>query len=125
MHAHSQTPVAHETRVALEHGDVGAFGADSIATSAVGNRIDPPEDAIPNSGPIGAVKAGGDAVAARRRDGVCDVGRVHEHLGGDAPHVQAGAAEDAPFDDRNRPVVEFRAGDGVSRAGSDDDQVEV
>jgi hypothetical protein len=50
---------------------------------------------------------------------------VHEHLRGDAPDVQARAAEGALLDDRDVPTGEPLVRDGVAGTGADDDQVEV
>ena len=61
-------------------------------------------------------------VAVTGLDG--DVGGQHEHLRRDATDVQAGAAERATLDDRDRPIGE-ELGDRIARPAPDDDQVEL
>ena len=50
---------------------------------------------------------------------------MHEHLGGDAADVEAGAAERPVLDERHVQVLEPRVEERVARAGADDDQVVV
>ena len=90
-----------------------------------GDRVDPAEHAVADVGPAHLVDGGVDAEMAGARHGPRDVGGVHEHLGRDAAHVQAGAAEGAVLDQRHVEVVEAGVEEGVARAGADDDQVVV
>ena len=50
---------------------------------------------------------------------------VDEHLGGDAPHVQAGAAEDPLLADGDALVGVTLVENRVPRTGSDDRNVEL
>jgi hypothetical protein len=87
--------------------------------------VHPGEDAIPHRGPVHGLDPAVDAEFAAAPGALGQVGRVDVHLGRDAAHVQAGAAERPPFDDGDVPVIELAPGDGVTRAGPDDDQVEM
>jgi hypothetical protein len=109
---------------ALEDGDVRAI-LDAVAPAGLGDRIDPAEDAVADRGPVDAQQLLPNAEASRLAWRVGDVGGVYEHLGRDAADVEAGSAERAALDDRDRPVVEAGIEDRVARAGADDAEVEV
>ncbi len=53
------------------------------------------EDAVDDVGPADLVDRGVDAVPGALADGLGDLGGVDEHLGGNAPDVEAGATEGA------------------------------
>jgi hypothetical protein len=116
--------VADEARVALEERGVRVrLGAP--VPSGDRDRVDPPEDPVPDLGPAGALEPGVDAEPVAVRGGVRDVRGIDEHLGRDAADVQAGAAERALLQDRDGPVGEPLVDDRVARAGADHREVEV
>jgi hypothetical protein len=112
-----------EGRVAEERCRVRAVDAEVPAT--VGDRVDPAEDAVTDVRPADGIQRGIQAVLARVRHGIGNVGGIDVHLGGDATDVDAGAPEGPRLDDRDAVVVEVRSDQGVARAGADDCQVEV
>ena len=114
---------ADEASRALDEGRVGRPRL-AVLPAALGDRIDAAEHAVADGGPVGAVDADVDphpgAVA-----GVDDhVRRPDEHLGRDAPHVEARPPERAALDDRDAAVGQV-LGDRVPRSRSDDDQIEL
>ena len=96
-----------------------------VVTARLCDRVDPSEDAVPDGGPVGAVEAGVNAqpLAGGRQLG--DLGRVDEHLGGNAAHVQTGPAERAVFHHGDVPIVVFGPDHRISRAGAYYQQVET
>ena len=88
--------------------------AAPVVLARVGDGVDPAEHAVPDRGPVdrrrGEVHSESGGIG-----GVEDpVGRHDEHLGGDAPDVQAGAPEGASLDDGRVEPVEFWPQDRVS-----------
>ena len=113
---------ADEPPTAGVHRDVGAV-VSAVALAPGGDGVDAAEHAVADVAPAHLLHAGVDAEVRRMGDGVRHIGGVHEHLRGDAPAVQAGAAEYTFFDDGDAPVVERRPDDRVAAAGADDDEV--
>ncbi len=115
--------VTDEAGVVLEDGDVAE--ALAVVFAALGDGIDPAEHPIPDGRPIGAVALGVHTQLGPLPFGeFSDLGRVHEHLRGDASDVETGPSEEAALHDGDVQVVVFGPDDRVSRAGTDDDEVE-
>ena len=113
----------HEPGVLFEDGHVRE--ADAVLAAAGGDRVDAAERTIADIAPSHVIEGGVDAEAGALADVLHDVGGVDQHLGRDAPDVQARAAEGAALDDRHVPVVEAVIENAVARAGSDDAEIEV
>ena len=114
---------ADEAGLAGEDRDVRR--ALPVGETARWDRVDAAEDAIDDVGPADLVDRRVDAVRRRMGDVLGDVGGVDEHLGRDAAAVEAGAAEDVLFDDRDPLGVVVVGEDAVPRPGTDDDDVKV
>ena len=106
---------AGETGVAVVEGDVRA-AARAVGVAVDRDGVDAAEDPIADVAPANLVDRGVDAEPARVPDVLRDVGRVDVHLGRDAADVDAGAAEDAVFDDGDVEVGEAVVDDRVPRA---------
>ena len=89
----------------LAEEDVDAVGP-AVGDSSVVERVDPTEHPVADRWPIGADPGGADPEAAGAADGLGDVRGVHEHLGRDAPAVEAGPAEAVRLDHRDPPMGE-------------------
>src|SRR5699024_905364 len=83
---------AGEPGLAQVGGGVGAAAA-AVLQAAGGDRIDAAEDAVADVAPAHAFQPGVDAEPGGLTDAGGHFGRINEHLGGDAAHVQAGSAE--------------------------------
>src|SRR5690606_26404406 len=120
---------ADEPRGAAQQGEVLivlVIAAVLLTTGA--ERVDAPEDAIADRGPVHALERLGEPEASGIGRSRGDLGRVHEHLRGDAAEVQAGPAEDAigahaAVDLHDGAVCEVGAGERVRRAGADEGDV--
>ena len=113
-----------EPGVALVERDVAA-PVGAVVPPGRGDRVDPAEHAVADVGPAHLVDGRVDPQMAGPAHGAGEVGGVHEHLGGDAADVEAGAAERPVLDERHVEVLEPRVEERVARAGADDDQVVV
>ena len=113
-----------EPGVALVERDVAA-PVGAVVPPGRGDRVDPAEHAVADVGPAHLVDGRVDPQMAGPAHGAGEVGGVHEHLGGDAADVEAGATERPVLDERHVEVLEPRVEERVARAGADDDQVVV
>ena len=109
---------ASEVGVVAVHGDVGE--AFSVGEAVVGDRVDPPEDAVSDGRPVGSVEGGVDPQFRSSLGGKSQVSGVDQHLGGNATPVHAGTTEGPGLDNGHVPVVVFGADQGVAGAGADD-----
>src|SRR5262249_15812140 len=82
---------------------------------------DPPSDSVP----VDALDPGSDPKRRGRVDRLRHVSSVDEHLGRDAPTVQAGAAKLVLLDNGNRPASVVRARDRIPGACPNNNQVEL
>src|SRR4029077_19676140 len=101
---------------AVEPGDVGQPPA--VLLTGVRNRVDPPEDPVPDRPPVGWTRAGPDPQLRPGLGVPLEVGRVDEHLRGDAPDVEAGAAEAALLEDRDPSAPRGGGACRVCRTGA-------
>ena len=100
-----------EPGVPLVERDVAApLGA--VVPPGRGDRVDPAEHAVADVGPAHLVDGRVDPQVPGPAHGAGEVGGVHEHLGGDAADVEAGAAE------RRRARREPRPGARTARRGT-------
>src|SRR5699024_11664078 len=104
-----------------EHGvlvvdvDVRGLRSAPVGLTTLGDRVDAAfEDAGDDARPVDGVHVGVQAQSPGPGGLQGYVGSVDVHLRGDAAHVQAGAAERPCLDDRDRPVLQLRAGDRVA-----------
>ena len=103
----------------------GALRTLAVRLAARRDRIDPPEDPVPDPWPVDVHPPTSRPRAARLATALGQVGGVHVHLRRDAPDVHACAPERALLDDRDVEIVELRTRDRVARAGADDHEVVV
>src|SRR5262245_2442485 len=82
---------------------------------------DPPGDPVP----VEVLDSGGDPKRRRSVDRLHHISGVDEHLGRDAPTVQAGATKLVLLDDGNRPASVVRARDRIPGACPNNNQVEL
>ena len=116
---------ADEAGVPVVDGDVLAAVAPEVL-AALGDRVDAVvEHAGLHRRPVDAVDVGVDVEAGGLADLLDGVGGVDEHLGRDAPDVEAGAPEAPLLADRDRLVGEVVVDQRVAGAGADQDDVEV
>jgi hypothetical protein len=108
---------------AVVNVDVGQPPAELLAR--VRDRVDPPEDPVPDRPPVGWTRPGPDAECRPVLGVPLEVGRVDEHLRGDAPDVETGAAEAALLEDRDPSAGEAVVHDRVAGTGADDGEVVV
>src|SRR5699024_6940509 len=99
-----EAPRAEEARLAQVGAGVRAARA-AVLEAAGGDRVDPSEDAVADVAPAHALETRVDPVPGGLADGGGDLGRVDEHLRGNAAHVEAGTAEGARLDDRDLQIV--------------------
>src|SRR5215813_9742311 len=90
-----------------------------------GQRVDALPDAPGDAVPVDALDPGGDPKRRRSVDRLRYVSSVDEHLGRDAPTVQAGAAKLVLLDNGNRPASVVRARDRIPGACPNNNQVEL
>jgi hypothetical protein len=107
-----------ETGVLVVDVDVG--GGPPVVFATDRDRVDAPEHARDDVVPTHPIDAGVDAVAGGGADCLGDLGGVDEHLGGDAPDVEAGSAECSLFADRDAFARIAIVENAVARTGSDD-----
>jgi hypothetical protein len=100
--------------VTAEEGDVGA-AVLAVVLASGGDGIDAAEHSVHDVRPAHLVDRRVDPVARGIADGLRDLGGVHEHLGGNAPDVEAGAAERRMLlEQRDFQVGEAIVGNGIS-----------
>src|SRR5690606_7933801 len=122
----------------LDTGEPGQPGVEGdvrvllgpVAAAALGDGVDPAEDAVPDVRPPDLLQLQVDPQPGAGGGSAGDVGGVHEHLRRYAADVQAGAAvgvgrADPLVNDCHAPVGEPVVEDRVPGTGADDDQVEV
>ena len=114
---------AGEPGLLVVDGDV--VGLVAVGLAVVGDGVDAAEDPVPDRRPVGADLTDVDTEASGLPRLLHPVGGQDEHLGGDAPDVEAGAAEPALLDQADVEVVEARGDHGVARPRADDDEVVV
>ena len=107
---------------ACEHGHVGQFLA--VLAPALGDGVDAAEDAVSDGGPVRSVEPGPHPEALPVGGLLGQLRRVHEHLGRNAPNVEAGAPEEPALDYRDVPGVVLGPDHRVARSRADDQQVE-
>src|SRR5262249_11064664 len=93
--------------------------------SCCGQRVDalpdPPDDTVP----VEVLDPGGDPKQRSSVDRLCHISGVDEHLGRNAPTVQAGATKLVLLDDGNRPASMVWARDRIPGACPNNNQVEL
>src|SRR5699024_4547934 len=115
---------AGERGVTLEHGDVRAV-LTAVVAPALGDRIDPAEHPRDDLRPADPAETGVHPELRAAPGPDHQIGRIDEHLRRDAADVQAGAAEHALLDQRDRqPVIAF-VEKGVAGSGTDHGDVEM
>ena len=107
------------------HQRVDERQAVAVLAAGVGDGVESPEDPVTQLRPGDAVEAGAQLQPVTVRRVVGHVGRQHEHLGRDAPAVEARAAVAVPLDDGHAAIREAVVDDRVARAGAEDDEVVV
>ena len=101
-------------------------GLGPEATALGRDRVGLVEDPVPDGGPVHAGERGLDPELGCAAYLVGDVRGVHEHLARDAASVEAGAAEGAGLDQRDRALRGQCLGhQDVAGSGTDDDQRKV
>jgi len=100
-----------------------ALGAPSPA--GVGDRVDTPEDPVPDLGPVDLVQRGVHTEGSGAARPVGQVGWVDEHLRRDAADVEARAAEGTILEQCDALVGEAGVDDGVPGSTADDREVVV
>src|SRR5215813_3845678 len=90
-----------------------------------GQRVDALPDPPGGPVPVDALDPGGDPKRRGSVDRLRYVSGVDEHLGRDAPTVQAGAAKLVLLDHGNRPASVVRARDRITGACPNNNQVEL
>src|SRR5699024_2729964 len=124
-----ERPVPGEAGGAAQQGEIRVvLVVPAVLLAAGGDRVDAPEDAVADRRPVHVLQLLGETEAGGVGGGVGEIGGVHEHLRGDAPEVQAGAAEDAvgadaAVDLHDAAVGELRARERVRGAGADQGDV--
>jgi hypothetical protein len=109
--------------VCVEDGDVVTSLPEA---STVGSLwVDPTENPIPNLPPPDAAEVQINTEPGRLDRRGRKIGRVDEHLAGNAADIEACATECAHFDQGNAQLVEPVVDDGVSGSGADDAEVKV
>ncbi len=110
-----------EAGVLAVHVDVG--GGAAVVFAADPDRVDAAEDARDDVVPAHTVDVRVDTVAGRMTHGLGHLSGVDEHLGGNAPDVQTGAAECALLADRHPLARVAFVENAVARTGSDDRKI--
>ena len=107
----------------VENGDIVA--SLPVAPTVCGHGINPTEDPIPNLPPTDAAEIQINPEPGRLHCRGSKIGRVDEHLAGNAANIEAGPAERAHFDQGHAQMVKPVVDDGVSGSGADDAEVKV
>src|SRR5262249_21940235 len=118
-----QCLLANEARLAFEDRGIGLSMAPLLACWGqwVDALPDPPEDTVP----VEVLDPGGDSKQRSSVDRLRHISGVDEHLGRNAPTVQAGAAKFVLLDDGNRPASMVWARDRIPGACPNNNQVEL
>ena len=112
-----------EARVRVENGDIVA--SLPVAPAVRGHGINSTEDPIPNLPPTDAAEIQINPEPGCLHSRGSKIGRVDEHLAGNAADIEAGPTERPHFDQCHAQLVKPVVDDGVSGSGADDAEVKV
>ena len=122
--ANVQLPRPDEACARVENGDIVASLRDRPVPSAAMGSIRPKiRSRISRHRTSRKIQIDPEPCCLNRRAG--KIGRVNEHLAGNAANIEAGPAEGSHLDQRNAEVVEPVVDDRISGSGADDAEVKV